>query len=126
MATTISLTERAAERIRRHLADRGPGHDAGMAVRIGVKRTGCSGYAYTLDYADGPAGSDQLVEDRGVRIRVSADAVEVLAGTTVDYVREGLNEKFIFHNPNAGEACGCGESFSLRSEPAATQRTPFA
>jgi iron-sulfur cluster assembly protein len=122
MSIPITLTERAAERIRRHLA--GLGSDP--AVRIGVKRTGCSGYAYTLDYATGPEGSDRLVEDHGIRIRISAEALPILAGTTVDYVREGLNEKFVFQNPNAGEACGCGESFSLRSEAASPTRTPFA
>jgi iron-sulfur cluster assembly protein len=119
MSLPITLTDRAAERIRRHLAGLG----ADPAVRIGVKRTGCSGYAYTLDYAAGPEGSDRLVEDHGIRIRISAEALPILSGTTVDYVREGLNEKFVFQNPNAGEACGCGESFSLRSEASAPTRT---
>jgi iron-sulfur cluster assembly protein len=118
MSGPITLTERAAGRIRRHLAGRG--HDA--ALRLGIKRTGCSGYAYTLDYADGPPGDDHLVDAAGIRIRVGADALPLLAGTVVDYVRDGLNEKFVFQNPNAGEACGCGESFSLRSGPAAPER----
>jgi iron-sulfur cluster assembly protein len=117
MAGTITLTERAAERIRRHLAGRG--HAA--ALRLGIKRTGCSGYAYTLDYADGPPGDDHIVEAAGIPIRIGADALAVLAGTVVDYVRDGLNEKFVFQNPNAGETCGCGESFSLRSGPAAPE-----
>jgi iron-sulfur cluster assembly protein len=109
----------AAGRIRRHLAGRGDD----VSVRIGIKRTGCSGYAYTFDYADGPPGDDHIVEEHGIRIRIGADAVPVLAGTTLDYVRDGLNEKFVFQNPNAGDACGCGESFSLRSDaPAAPPR----
>jgi iron-sulfur cluster assembly protein len=118
MSGSITLTERAAERIRRHLAGRG--HDA--ALRLGIRRTGCSGYAYTFDYADGAPGDDHVVEAQGIRIRVGADALPVLAGTVVDYVRDGLNEKFVFQNPNAGEACGCGESFSLQSGPAAPER----
>jgi len=119
MTPPITLTARAAGHIERHLAARGNA----AALRLGIKRTGCSGYAYTLDYAAGPAGDDHVVDAGGIRIRIAADALPVLAGTVVDYVRDGLNEKFVLQNPNAGEACGCGESFSLRPGAAATPRT---
>jgi iron-sulfur cluster assembly protein len=111
MPPVIQLTDRAAARIRRHLDAQG----AGTALRLGVRRTGCSGYAYTFDYAEGPAGSDHVLEQDGITIRIGGDALPLLTGVTVDYVREGLNEKFVFQNPNAGDACGCGESFALRS-----------
>ena len=110
MAATVTLTDRAAAHLRRHLAAQPPG----TALRLGIRRTGCSGYAYTLDYASGPEGDDQVVLQAGLPIRVARDALPVLAGATVDLVRDGLNEKFVFQNPNAGESCGCGESFSLR------------
>lgn len=111
MEATIALTDRAAAHLRRHLA----GHAPGTALRLGIRRTGCSGYAYTIDYAAGPAGDDAVVEQAGLTLRVARDALPVLRGVTVDLVRDGLNEKFVFANPNAGESCGCGESFALRA-----------
>lgn len=117
MATTadntapITLTERAAARVRRHLEQRG----AGYGLRLGVKRTGCSGWSYLLDYADAAGAGDRVFEDQGIRVVVDGSQLDVLAGTRIDYVRVGLNEQFLFENPNAGESCGCGESFTLRS-----------
>lgn len=107
----IALTDSAADRVRKHLERRGKG----VGLRIGVKKTGCSGWAYTVDFADELGAGDRVFEDRGVRVIVDLQHLPVLEGATIDYVREGLNEKFVFTNPNAGESCGCGESFTIRA-----------
>jgi iron-sulfur cluster assembly protein len=106
----ITLTPTAAERIRTHLERRG----AGLGLRVGLKKTGCSGWSYTVDYADQPAADDVLFEDRGITVVIDRQFVEVLDGTTIDFVREGLNERFMFDNPNVGDKCGCGESFTIQ------------
>lgn len=105
----ITLTERAAERVRSFLAKRG----AGIGLRLGIKKTGCSGFAYVVDYADEVADTDVVFDDRDVKVIVDRESLELIDGTEVDYVREGLNEAFRFRNPNATGECGCGESFSV-------------
>lgn len=108
----ISLTESAAQRVRDYLDRRGHG----LGLRLGVRRTGCSGWSYVLDYAD-EAGEDDLVfEDRGVAVVVDRESLPLLAGVCVDFVREGLNETFRFENPNAESECGCGESFNAAAD----------
>lgn len=105
----INLSEAAAERVRRFMTER----EGVNALRLGVKKTGCSGFAYVLDYAR-EAGSDDVVfEDRGVRILVKRESLPLLDGTRVDFVREGLNQSFRFRNPNVADECGCGESFNV-------------
>jgi iron-sulfur cluster assembly protein len=106
---SITVTEKAAGRIR-HYVDRQPGS---VGLRVGIRRTGCSGYSYTVDVAETVRDTDQVFTDHGVTVVVDQQHLPVIAGCTIDYVREGLNEKFAFTNPNAGDACGCGESFSL-------------
>lgn len=106
---SITLTEKAAQRIRDHLAR----HTSALGLRLGVKRTGCSGWSYTVDYADTLATDDIVMETQGVKLIVSAAALPMIDGSRIDYVREGLNEKFAFENPNATGTCGCGESFSV-------------
>lgn len=106
---TITLTERAAEQVRRSLAKRGKG----IGLRLGVRTSGCSGLAYKLEYLDEPGPHDQRFSSGGVDVFVSSDALPYIAGITLDYVREGLNEGFRFHNPNAKDQCGCGESFRV-------------
>lgn len=106
---TISVTEAAAERISRSLAERGHG----VGLRLGVKSTGCSGWAYAIDYADEPSPQDQVFESHGVKVIVDPEAMKYLDGTEVDFGREGLNEGFKFNNPNVKGTCGCGESFSV-------------
>ena len=105
----ISLTDSAAARIKSFLATRGHG----MGLRLGVRRTGCSGFAYVINYADGPQPGDAVFEDRGVQVFVDAASVGLLDGTIVDFVKQGLNEAFRFRNPNVKGECGCGESFSV-------------
>jgi iron-sulfur cluster assembly protein len=106
---SITLTDRAASRIRDYLAR----HDGAIGLRVGVKKTGCSGWSYTVDYADAVGSDDVVVETQGIRLVVDSTALPIIAGSRIDYVREGLNEKFSFTNPNATGQCGCGESFSV-------------
>jgi iron-sulfur cluster assembly protein len=105
----ISLTDSAATRIRSFLASRG----AGLGLRLGVRKTGCSGFAYVVNYADQTGPQDVVFEDRGVRVFVDRDSLPLIDGTIVDFTREGLNEAFRFRNPNVKGECGCGESFSV-------------
>ena len=105
----ISLTQSAAARVRDFLAKRG----RGVGLRIGVRRTGCSGYAYLIDYADSVEADDLVFEERGVKVIVDPKSLELIDGTEVDFVKDGLNEAFKFRNPNVKGECGCGESFSV-------------
>ena len=106
---TISLTETAATQIKKQLEKRG----AGVGLKLGVKKSGCSGYAYILDYADKLNEDDAVFEDFGVKVIVSASDLEIIDGIELDYRREGINEAFQFNNPNVKGTCGCGESFSV-------------
>jgi iron-sulfur cluster assembly protein len=106
---SISLTPAAAERVKTFLATRGKG----LGLRLGVRKTGCSGFAYVVNYADDAQARDHVFEDRGVKVFVDPDSLPLINGTTVDFVKQGLNEAFRFHNPNIKGECGCGESFSV-------------
>ena len=110
MNERIRLTERAAEHVRAYLARTG----AGVGLRVAVKPTGCSGYQYVVEAAERAGRNDETFESKGVKIVIDELSLRYLAGTEMDYVREGLNEGFQFTNPNVKETCGCGESFSLR------------
>lgn len=105
----ISLTEPAAERVRSYLNNRG----SGIGLRIGVKKTGCNGFAYVVNYADAVNDDDSVFEDGGVTVVVDQESLALIDGTEVDFVKEGLNEAFRFRNPNISGECGCGESFSI-------------
>jgi len=105
----ISLTESAASRVRDYLDTRG----AGVGLRLGVTKTGCSGYSYVINYAEEITDSDILFEDKGVTLVVDAEALPLIDGTEVDFVKSGLNEAFKFRNPNVSGECGCGESFNV-------------
>jgi iron-sulfur cluster assembly protein len=105
----ISLTEPAAERVRTHLNARG----SGIGLRLGIKKTGCNGYAYVINYADEVNDLDVVFEDHGIKVVVDKDSLALIDGTEVDFVKEGLNEAFRFRNPNVSGECGCGESFSV-------------
>jgi iron-sulfur cluster assembly protein len=105
----ISLTTSAADRVRAYLARRGHG----VGLRVGVRKTGCSGYAYVIDYADAVEANDAVFDDDGVKIVVDPDSLALIDGTVVDFVKDGLNEAFKFRNPNVRGECGCGESFSV-------------
>ena len=105
----ISLTDSAADRVRTYLAKRGNG----VGLRLGVTKTGCSGYSYVINYADEIDESDVVFEDKGVTVVVHPDALKLIDGTEVDFVKNGLNEAFSFRNPNISGECGCGESFNV-------------
>jgi len=106
----ISLTDRAAEKIKKSLSKRGKG----IGIRVGVRTTGCSGLAYVLEYVDyyNPI-EDTTIIDNDVTIVISPKHEPYLRNMTVDYVRNGLNEGFEFTNPNERDRCGCGESFRV-------------
>jgi iron-sulfur cluster assembly protein len=106
---SVLLTESAAKRIQTQLRERGKG----LGLRLGIKKAGCSGYAYTLDYADAADAADLVFEEHGAKVVVAKDDLPKLDGITVDYRREGLSEAFRFINPQAKALCGCGESFFL-------------
>jgi len=105
----VSLTASAQERVRNYLEKRGHG----LGLRVGVRKTGCSGYAYVIDYADSVDADDTVFEDGGVKVVVDAKSLELIDGTEVDFIKDGLNEAFRFRNPNVKGECGCGESFSI-------------
>jgi len=105
----ISLTPSAAQRVRNYLEKRG----SGVGLRLGVMQTGCSGYSYVINYAEEIAPADIVFEDKGVTVVVDQDALALIDGTEVDFVKNGLNEAFSFRNPNITGECGCGESFNV-------------
>lgn len=106
---TITLTETAAKRVQKFLANRGKG----VGLRLGVKTSGCSGMAYVLEFADAPQQDDLQFKSHGVTIFVDPKSLTYLDGTELDYTKEGLNEGFKFNNPNVKDSCGCGESFTV-------------
>jgi iron-sulfur cluster assembly protein len=105
----VTLSPSAAERVRNFLAARGHG----VGLRLGIKKTGCSGYAYVVNYAEEVLPADVVFEAAGVKVVVDAESLPFVDGTEVDFVKQGLNEAFKFRNPKAKAECGCGESFSL-------------
>jgi iron-sulfur cluster assembly protein len=105
---TIQLTDAARSRMQEYLAKTG-----GVGVRFGVKRTGCSGYGYTIDVADAEREGDLVFDLDGVRVLVDPKWLPFVDGTEIDFQRQGLNAQFVFRNPNATGECGCGESFTV-------------
>ena len=105
----ISLSKSAAERVQKYLKSRGDS----IGLRLGITKTGCSGYSYVINYAEQVEQNDVIFEDRGVKIVVDPDALQLIDGTEVDFVKNGLNEAFSFKNPNVTGECGCGESFNV-------------
>jgi len=106
---TIALTPSAIEYVKQYMVKRGKGE----GLRVGVKKSGCSGFAYVLDFADAVNADDVVYEQDGVKVIVASDSLSYLDGMELDYVREGLNSFFKFNNPNVKDSCGCGESFSV-------------
>jgi iron-sulfur cluster assembly protein len=85
-----------------------------IGLRLGIRKSGCTGFAYKVDYADAVTEGDRVFESHGVKLVVDSDSLPVLDGMTVDFVKTNiLNEGFDFINPNIKEMCGCGESFSV-------------
>ncbi|MCW5691388.1 MAG: Fe-S cluster assembly scaffold SufA [Pseudolabrys sp.] len=106
----MRLTEAAATRIKAVMANA----DKPVAgLRVGVKNGGCAGMEYTMEYADAVKPTDEVIEDKGVKILVDPKAVLFLLGTEMDFKTEKLSSQFVFNNPNQTSACGCGESVQL-------------
>jgi iron-sulfur cluster assembly protein len=105
----VTLTEKAATHVQTFLAKRGKG----VALRLGVRTTGCSGMAYKLEFADAIDSADIQFESHGVKVVIDPKSLPYLDGTQLDFAREGLNEGFKFNNPNVKDECGCGESFNV-------------
>ncbi len=110
----ITLAPAALERVKGFLADT-PG---ALGLRFGVKRTGCSGWGYVVDLARDQREGDAISEQDGVRVYVDADSQALVDGTEIDFLKQGLNEQFVFRNPNVAAECGCGESFTTDAEAA--------
>ncbi len=106
---SITVTENAVRQIQKQLQKRG----SGVGLRLGVKASGCSGYAYVLEYADEIAADDIVFDQHDVKVLVKPDDLDKLNGIELDYAKEGFNEAFKFNNPNVKGMCGCGESFSV-------------
>ena len=113
---TITLTERAATQVRRQLDKRG----SGIALRIGIKKVGCTGLAHTFEIADEIRRGEHCFESHGARLVVDAESLVVLDGSHIDFVTEGLSQRFKFDNPNVDSECGCGESFNVKKPVIAT------
>jgi iron-sulfur cluster assembly protein len=105
----ITMTESAAKHIRNQIEKNG----AGVGLRLGVKKSGCSGFAYVLDIAQEVLENDTIFESHGAKLLVDAESLPFLEGTELEYVKEGLGHVFKFNNPNVKNQCGCGESFAV-------------
>jgi iron-sulfur cluster assembly protein len=108
----ITLTESAAKQIHSQLAKRGKG----LGLRVGIKKVGCSGFAYTFDYADEVRADDRTFEAHDAKVVIDADSLAVLDGSRLDFVKEGLKRMFKIDNPNVDSTCGCGESFNVKEK----------
>ena len=105
----IHLSDIAASRVQHFLQNRGKG----IGLRLAVKTTGCSGMAYVIEFVDELQDGDAVFESRGVKVIIDPKSLVFLDGTEIDFAKVGLNEGFQFKNPNARDACGCGESFTV-------------
>ncbi|GGD14783.1 iron-sulfur cluster assembly accessory protein [Pyruvatibacter mobilis] len=118
----ITLTDKAADRIKAIIAN---SDNPILGVRLGLENAGCAGMAYKLDYAEEKAPLDEVVTDKGVTILVDPKAILFLLGTEMDYEETKLRSGFVFNNPNETDACGCGESVTLKAaEMPVTEQPP--
>ena len=109
MKQVITLSDRAANRIKEILSK----DQNSSGVRIGVKSGGCAGMSYVMEYTKEVNPSDEIIEDKGVKVFVDSGAIMYLLGTEMDYKKEEFSSSFVFKNPNETERCGCGESFKV-------------
>ena len=110
MKQIITLSDSAAERIKQIMSS-DTNNSAG--VRIGVKSGGCAGMSYVMEYTKSSNPSDEVIEDKGVKVFIDPGAIMYLLGTEMDYKTEEFSSSFVFKNPNETERCGCGESFKV-------------
>ena len=107
----LRLTPAAADQIRSAMEK---SEKPVVGIRIGLKNAGCAGMSYTMDYAEQQNPLDEVVEDQGVRILIDPKAILFLIGTEMDFVKDRMQSRFVFNNPNQTSACGCGESVALK------------
>ena len=110
MKQVISLSDNAANRIKEIMSNN---EKNSIGVRVGVKSGGCAGMSYIMEYAKEINPTDEIIEDKGVKVFIDPSAVMYLLGTEMDYKKEEFSSSFIFKNPNETERCGCGESFKV-------------
>jgi len=108
MKQLITLSDNAASRIKEILSN---DETKSIGVRVGVKSGGCAGMSYIMEYAKEINPTDEIIEDKGVKVFVDPGAIMYLLGTEMDYKKEEFSSTFVFKNPNETERCGCGESF---------------
>ncbi|MEM7250913.1 MAG: iron-sulfur cluster assembly accessory protein [Pseudomonadota bacterium] len=105
---SITLTESAAERVKTFMSSQ-----ESVGLRVGVRRSGCSGFAYVVGLASEVTDTDEVYESLGITVIVDKAALPLISGTRIDFQRAGLNEGFTYENPNVTSECGCGESFGV-------------
>ena len=110
MKQVITLSDNAANRIKEIMSNN---EKNSIGVRVGVKSGGCAGMSYIMEYAKEINPTDEIIEDKGVKVFIDPSAVMYLLGTEMDYKKEEFSSSFIFKNPNETERCGCGESFKV-------------
>ena len=110
MKQVITLTDNAAIRIKEIMSK---DESKSIGVRVGVKSGGCAGMSYIMEYAKEINPSDEVIEDKGVKVFIDPGAIMYLLGTEMDYKKEQFSSSFVFKNPNETERCGCGESFKV-------------
>ena len=108
MKQVITLSDNAANRIKEIISNN---ETKSIGVRVGVKSGGCAGMSYVMEYAKEINPTDEIIEDKGVKVFIDPSAIMYLLGTEMDYKKEQFSSTFIFKNPNETERCGCGESF---------------
>lgn len=109
-AAPVTLTDAAAEQIKNLLASRGK---ESLGIRVGVRSGGCSGLAYTIEYADDVRKFEEVIDEKGVKVLIDPKAILYLIGTTMDFKQDKFKSGFVFVNPNEKGRCGCGESFHV-------------
>ena len=110
MNQIIKLSDKAATRIKEIMSS---AENNSIGVRVAVKSGGCAGMSYVMEYTKQVNPSDEIIEDKGVKVFIDAAAVMYLLGTEMDYKKEEFSSSFVFNNPNETERCGCGESFKI-------------
>ena len=106
----IKLSDNAANRIKEIMSK---ADNSAIGVRVGVKSGGCAGMSYVMEYAKEVKKNEEIIEDKGVKVFIDANAVMYLLGTEMDYKTDKFSSQFVFKNPNETERCGCGESFKV-------------
>ena len=110
MNPIIKLSDNAAKRIKEIMSN---AENESLGVRVSVKTGGCAGMSYVMEYTKEANPTDEVIEDKGVKVFVDSSALMYLLGTEMDYKIEELSSSFVFNNPNETERCGCGESFKI-------------